>query len=170
MKFLKEFSFQCFVFLVLFSLLFVGWDLSKPILYSEAQISAEDVAECIVNPFVNAEDDKDKNVPEVTEPGFSFLFNIVLPLSIYIACAGGLIYLILENLKLVKACSYQSKPGKLLWYLWLGVLGAAVLIPILFGVQLISKGFILAIIATVIFLLLLSIISKLGNKDKKYHM
>lgn len=170
MKFLKEFSFQCFVFLVLFSLLFVGWDLSKPILYSEAQISAEDVAECIVNPFVNAEDDKDKSVPEITEPGFSFLFNIVLPLSIYIACAGGLIYLILENLKLVKACSYQSKPGKLLWYLWLGVLGAAILIPILFGVQLISKGFILAIIATVIFLLLLSIISRLGNKDKKYHM
>lgn len=170
MKFLREFSFQCFVFLVLFSLLFVGWDLSKPILYNEAQISAEDVAECIVSPFVNAEDDKDKNVQEIAEPGFSFLFNIVLPLSIYIACAGGLIYLLLENLRLLKVCSYQSKSGKLLWYLWLGILGAAILIPILFGAQFVSKGFILAIIATVIFLLLLGIISRLGNKNKKYRM
>ncbi len=170
MKFLKEFSFQCFVFLVLLSVIFVGWDLSKPILYNEAQIRAEDVAECIVNPFVNAEDDKDKKLQEVAEPGFSFLFNIVLPLSIYIACAGGLIYLLLENLRLLKACSYQSKPGKLLWSLWLGILGAAILIPLIFGAQLLSKGFILAVIATVIFLLLLGILSRLGNNNKKYRM
>lgn len=170
MKFLKDFSFQCFLFLILLSVIFVGWDLSKPILYSEAQIKAEDVAECIVSPFVNAEDDKDKDLQEIATPGFSFLLNIVLPLSIYIVCAGGLIYLLLENLRLLKACSYQSRLGRLLWSLWLGILGAAILIPILFGAKLVSKGFILAIIATVIFLILLGIISKLGNKNIKCRM
>lgn len=168
MKFLKEFSFQCFVFLVLLGLIFVGWDLSQPILNSEAQIQAEDVVECIVYPFTNAVDNKDNMPQPITEPGFSFFFNIVIPIAIYIICAGGFVYLLIENLRILKACSYQSKIGRLLWILWLGVLGAAILLPILFGAQLVMKGLVLALIATVIFLLILSIISKLGNTSMKY--
>lgn len=168
MKFLKEFGFQCFVFLVLLSLIFVGWDLSQPIINSEARIEAEDVVECIVYPFTNAVDSKDQAIQTVVEPSFSFFFNIVIPIVIYLICAGGFIYLLLENLRLLKACSYQSKAGKLLWFLWLGILGAAILLPILFGAQLVMKGIILAVIATAIFLLMLSIISKIGSPNKKY--
>lgn len=164
MKFLKEFSFQCFVFLVLMSLIFVGWDLSQPILCSETQIEAKDVVECIVYPFANAVDDNGKIPPEASEPGFSFFFNILLPIAIYLICAGGFIYLLIENLRLLKACSYESKIGKVLWILWLGVLGASILLPILFGAQLVMKGLILALIATTVFLLMLSIISRIGNK------
>jgi hypothetical protein len=168
MKFLKELGFQCFVFIVLLSLIFVGWDLSQPIINSDAQIKADDVVECIVYPFTNAADNTGKDFQDTAEPGFSFLFNIVLPITIYIICAGGFIYLLIENLRLLKACSYQSKIGKLLWFLWLGVLGMTILLPILFGAQLLMKGIILALIATAIFLLILSLISKLGGDHKKY--
>lgn len=168
MKFLKEFGFQCFVFLVLLSLIFVGWDLSQPILCSETQIEAKDVVECIVYPFANTVDDKDKPLKEIAAPSFSFVFNILIPIAIYVICAGGFIYLLIENLRLLKACSYQSRIGKFLWILWLGILGAAILLPILFGAQLIMRGIILAIIATTIFLLMLALISRLGNSNKKY--
>lgn len=168
MKFLKEFGFQCFVFLVLLSLIFVGWDLSQPIINSEAQIQAEDVVECIVYPFTNTADNVAKGPQPIAEPGFSFFFNIVIPIAIYIVCAGGFIYLLIENLRILKACSYQSKIGKLLWMLWLGILGAAIILPIIFGAQLVMKGLILALIATAIFLLILSLISKLGSTDKRY--
>ncbi|MDF2519711.1 MAG: hypothetical protein K0R84_339 [Clostridia bacterium] len=163
MKFAREFGFQCFVFVVLICLLLVGWDLSRPIINTETAIRAEDVVECIVYPFTNTEDDNSGEFDEISAPEFHFFTNIVIPITIYILCAGGMIYLLIENLRLLKVCSYQSAPGRFLWIVWLIVLGAAVLLPVIFGAQLIMKGVILAVIATVIFLLILGIITRLSH-------
>jgi sensor histidine kinase YesM len=148
------------------SLAFVAYDMSKPIILSDKAILVEDVVECIVQPFVSIFDDGSGDVSELPTQGYNFIFNIFLPIVVYIASIGGFLYLLIEDFKLLKTFSHQNKLARYVWSLWIIVLLGLLMIPIFFGMQLLMKGFVLAVIATAIFLISIAILYRLSYKQK----
>lgn len=166
MKVIKEFGFRCFVIVVMLSLAFVAWDMSRPVVLSESEILVEDVVECLVQPFSSVFDDTTQSV-EQAAPSFNFIWNALLPIIIYIVSIGGFMYLLIEDLKLLKSFSRQNKAARFFWRLWIIILIVMALIPVFFGMQLLMKGFVLAVIATAVFLLAIAILYKLSYNKKK---
>lgn len=160
MKLLKEISFRLFIVLVMLSLVFVAYDMSKPIISSEGGILTQDVIQCIF-------DDTDEIENSVPSQGYNFVFNILLPILVYLASIGGFLYLLIEDFKLLKKFTKKNRLAKYLWILWMIVLVGLMLIPIFFGFQMVMKGFVLAVIATAIFLILIGILYWMSCKVKR---
>lgn len=167
MRFIKELSFRCFIIVVMLSLAFVAYDMSRPILLNEEQIVAQDVVSYIVQPFAevfDVETDLDTDLPG---KDYNFTLNILLPMVVYFASIGGFLYLLIEDYKLLKTFSRQNRLARYVWTLWIVILIGLTLIPVFFGLQLLMKGFVLAVIATAIFLIILGFLYRLSYKDKR---
>ncbi len=149
MKFIKEFSFRCFIVLVMLSLVFVAFDMSKTIILGEKEILAHHA------------------ISKVLNQDYDFILNFLLPIFVYLASIGGFLYLLIEDYKLLKTFTYQNKLAKLLWSLWIIILIGLILIPIFFGLQLLINGFALAIIVTAVFLILIGVLYWVSCKSKK---
>jgi amino acid transporter len=148
------------------SLAFVAYDMSKPIILSDKTILAEDVVECIVSPLVSIFDAGSGDVSELPTQSLNFIFNIFLPIVVYMASIGGFLYLIIEDFRLLKNFSHQNKLARYVWTLWIIILLGLLMIPIFFGMKFLMKGFALAVIATAIFLILIAILYRLSYKQK----
>jgi hypothetical protein len=167
MKLVKELSFRCFILLVMLSLAFVAYDMSKPVLLNEEEISSQDVAQCIVLSFKAVFDTQGNGVSDLPNKDYNFTLNIFLPIIVYIASIGGFTYLLIEDFKILKTFSHQNKFARYLWTLWIIILIGLILIPIFFGLQLLMKGFVLAVIATAVFLIVVGILYRLTYIAKK---
>ncbi|OGO78946.1 MAG: hypothetical protein A2Y23_02295 [Clostridiales bacterium GWB2_37_7] len=167
MKSLKELSFRCFILFVMLSLAFVAYDMSRPALQSENEMTAQDVVHYIVQPFQTQINADSKKASSLLNKDYNLLLNILLPIIVYIASIGGFMYLLIEDIKMLKTFSSQNKLARNLWCLWIIFLIGLILIPIFFGLQLLMKGIILAIITTAIFLILIGILYKFSYRTSK---
>ncbi|MDF2891359.1 MAG: hypothetical protein K0R80_1726 [Clostridia bacterium] len=131
---MKEFSFRCFILLVMLSLVFVAYDMSKPVILMNREILAQS---------------------EMPIQDYDFMLNILLPIFVYLVSIGGFLYLLIEDFKLLKKFTHQNRLAKFVWSLWIIILIGLILIPIFLGFQLLSKSFVLAVIATALFLILI---------------
>lgn len=164
MKLMKEISFRTFIILVMLSLAFVAWDMSQPVLQQDSEILTQDVVECLVQPFSSVFDDE--GTEEATQ-GINFLWNILLPIIIYLISIGGFMYLLIDDLKLMNVFTQYNKIARFFWILWIVSLILMLLIPLFFGIQLLMKGFVLAVIATGVFLILMSILYSVSKPQNK---
>jgi hypothetical protein len=167
MKLLKEIGFRCFILLVMLSLAFVAYDMSRPIMLNNEAILTQDVINYFAQPFAelfNLETKANNNLPG---KDYNFALNCLLPLIVYFTSIGGFTYLLIEDFKLLKIFSRQNRLARYIWILWIIILVGLTLIPVFFSLQLLMKGVILAVIATAIFLILISIIYRLSYKADK---
>jgi hypothetical protein len=125
------------------ALVLVASDMSKQILLKGNEIFAQDMLSRM--PF----------------EGTNFLFNILLPIVVYIASIGGFFYLLIEDFKMLKTFSRNNKLARYIWSLWIIILICLLMIPIFFGLHLLVSGFALAVITTAIFLIILGILYRL---------
>jgi FlaA1/EpsC-like NDP-sugar epimerase len=170
MKLMKEISFQGFIIIVMLGLAFVAWDMSKPVLRVQSEIMPRDVVTCLVHPFTAAFEYEYADISVAPGQGYNFFSNILLPLMIYMVSIGGFIYLLWEDFKLLKRFAKSNKTAKFFWSLWIIILISLLLIPIFFGMHLLMKGFVIAVITTALLLIILGMlysISYTGSKSKK---
>lgn len=167
MKLIKEFSFRCFIVMVMLSLVFVAYDMSRPIILNNEEILTQDVINHIVQPFAEVFDVETNADTDLPGKDYNFALNFLLPVIVYFTSIGGFAYLLIEDFKLLKTFSRQNRPARYIWSLWIIILVGLSLIPVFFGLQLLMKGVILAVIATAIFLILISIIYRLSYKSNR---
>lgn len=143
MKFVKELSFRLFILVVMLALVLVANDMSKQMLLKGNEIFAQDM------------------LSRMPLEGTNFLYNILLPIVVYVASIGGFFYLLIEDFKMLKTFSRNNKLARYVWILWIIILICLLMIPIFFGLHLLMSGFALAIITTAVFLIVLAILYRL---------
>lgn len=118
MKYCKEFMFQLLVLLTSFGLVFVARELSMPV--AVAAFSGSPSAP--------------------PEQPYNFCMNMLIPFILYMLSAGGLSYLILENVRMYKMTRSLKFMSKVLWTIWIIFLILAAFLPALLGFGLFFKG------------------------------
>lgn len=169
MKLIKEVSFRGFVIIVMLGLAFMAWDMSQPVLEVQNEIMPQDVVACIVQPFSSVFGDEFEDISVAPGQSYRFFANILLPLMIYIISIGGFIYLLKEDFKLLKRFAKSNKAAHFFWSLWILILMALLLIPLFFGMHLLMKGFVIAVIATALLLIILGILYSISYTSDKKH-
>lgn len=167
MNIVKEISYRLFIVFVMLCLAFVALDMSQPVIARDEQISAKEVIECFTQPFTEILNLK--NVKDTDLPGkdYNFTLNILLPIVVYIASIGGFFYLLIEDYKILRSFSRQNRLARIIWTLWLVILILLIFIPAFFGFQLLLKGLALAVLATIIFLIVIGVIYWLSYRTKR---
>ncbi len=169
MKLMREIGFRGFVIIVMLGLAFMAWDMSQPVLKVQNEIMPQDVVTCIVQPFSSVFEDTFEDISVAPGQSYNFFSNILLPLIIYIISIGGFFYLLREDFKLLKGFAKSNKTAQFFWSLWILILIALLLIPIFFGMHLLMKGFVIAVIATALLLIILGILYSISyTSGKKY--
>lgn len=163
MNHIKEIAFRVLVIVAMLSLAFVALDMSAPVFRCESELTTMDVIECIKQPFSDVMDDKATETHEISKHGYNFFLNILLPTIIYLVSIGGFLYLLIEDFRLIKTFSKQNSLARFVWILWIFVLICLMLIPIAFGIKLFIKSFILAVLATAIFLIVISFLYSISS-------
>jgi|GEM_PF-4520946 len=166
MKLMKEIGFRCFIIIVMLSLAFVAFDMSRPILLNDEEIVTQDVVNYIVHPFEEVFDETEADT-DLPGKDYNFLLNILLPIVVYFASIAGFLYLLIEDFKLLRTFSRQNWLARYVWTLWIVILIGLTLIPIFFGMQMLMKGAVLAVIATAVFLIILAFLYRLSYKEKR---
>jgi hypothetical protein len=166
MRIVREISFRFLIVFVMLSLSFIALDMSRPILVNEGEITAQEVVQCLVQPISLLLEPNYEANQDLPNKDYSFSLNILLPIIVYLASIGGFLYLLIEDYKILRSFSKQNRLAKLAWTVWLIVLIMLILIPLFFGLQLIMKGFALAVVATIILLIVLWILYKLSLRRK----
>lgn len=118
LKYCKEFMFQLLVLLTSFGLVFVAYELSMPV--TVAAFSGSPAAP--------------------PEQPYNFFMNMLIPFILYMLSAGGLSYLILENVRMYKMTRSLKFMSKVLWTLWIIFLVLVAFLPVLLGFSLFFKG------------------------------
>jgi hypothetical protein len=103
---------------------------------------------------------------EMPLQGYDFILNILLPIFVYLVSIGGFLYLIIEDFKLLKKFTHQNRLARFVWSFWIILLIGLLLIPTFLGFQLLSKSFLLAVIATAIFLIIMGTLYCLSCRSK----
>jgi hypothetical protein len=143
MKIIKELGFRFFIVLVMLGLVLVANDMSKQILLKGNEIFAQDM------------------ISRGPVEGGNFIYNILLPIVVYLASIAGFFYLLIEDFKMLRTFSHNNKLARTVWSLWIIILICLLMIPIFFGLHLLMSGFALAVILTAVFLIIISILYRL---------
>lgn len=168
MKLVKEVSFRGFVIIVMLGLALVAWDMSKPVLEVQNEIMPRDVVTCLVQPFTAAFEDEYEDISVAPGQDYNFFSNILLPLMIYMVSIGGFIYLLWEDFKQLKHFAKSNKTAKFFWSLWIIILISLLLVPIVFGMHLLMKGLVIAVIATALLLIILGMLYSISYTAGKH--
>ncbi len=139
MKILREIAYQCLILVTVFGLVFVAYDLSTPAADAFDKVD-EHTAVKVFSPLYKALLNSDDESLGLSEANISYLRNVLLPFIIYLLSCCGFIFLILENIRLWKMMNQVKPISKLMWTVWIIVLGLMSLLPVYLGTNLIFEG------------------------------
>lgn len=120
-------------------LVFVAFDLSGPAAVTFDKVDEQSAVKVFssLSKIIQHADDE---AAAVAEANIDYIINIVLPFIIYLLACGGFIFLILENLRLWKTMNRIRPVNKLMWTVWIIVLGLMCLLPVYLGTSLLFEG------------------------------
>jgi len=122
-----------------FGLVFVAFDLSGPAAIAFDKVD-ENTAVKVFLPHSQVPQNTDDESGEIAESGISYFKKILLPFIIYMLACGGFLFLIFENIKLWKTLNRIKPVSKLMWTVWIVILGLLSLLPVYLGTSLIFEG------------------------------
>ena len=139
LKLIKEIAYQCLILVTVLGLVFVAFDLSGPAAVTFDKVD-DGTAVKVFSSLSKVIQNSDDSNAELVQSNINYLVNIVLPFIIYVFACGGIMFLILENIRLWKSMNRLKPVNKLIWTLWIIALGLMSLLPVYLGTSLIFEG------------------------------
>jgi len=123
----------------IFGLVFVAFDMSAPNTSAFDKVD-EQTAVKVFSSFSKIIQTVDDPSPDIAEANINHFINTVLPFIIYLLACGGFVFLILENIRLWKTMNQIKPVNRLMWTIWIVILGLLSLLPVYLGTSLIFEG------------------------------
>lgn len=139
LKLIKESAYQLLILVTVIGLTFVAFDLSGPAAVTFEKVDEQSAVKVFSSLSKIIQDIGDETT-ETARANIGYFKNIVLPFLIYLLACGGFMFLILENIRLWRAMNCIKPVNKLMWTIWIAILGLMSLLPVYLGTSLIFEG------------------------------